>query len=79
MKKVLVAYVSRTGNQRKWRCLLLKESAPMLFDTMLYVFKMDMVDLGPLNLREAVVGSQEGAKACQEYGKAIGAKLRSVR
>jgi len=42
---------------------------------MLYVFKMDMVDLGPLNLREAVVGSQEGTKACQDYGKALGAKF----
>ncbi len=26
-------------------------------------------------LREAVVGSQEGAKACQDYGKALGSKL----
>jgi flavorubredoxin len=51
------------------------ESAPMIFDTMLYVFKMDMVDLGPLKLTEAVVGSQEGMKACQDYGKALGAKL----
>jgi hypothetical protein len=33
-------------------------------DTMLYVFKMDMVDLGALNLTEAVVGTQDGAKAC---------------
>ncbi|MFH0728823.1 MAG: flavodoxin domain-containing protein [Pseudomonadota bacterium] len=51
------------------------ESAPMIFDTMLYVFKMDMVDLGPLNLTESVVGTQDGAKACQEYGKALGAKF----
>jgi len=36
---------------------------------------MDVVDLGPLNLKEAVVGTQEGTKACQEYGKALGAKL----
>jgi flavodoxin len=51
------------------------ESAPMIFDTMLYVFKMDMVDLGPLNLRETMLGSLEGSKACQDYGKALGAKL----
>lgn len=51
------------------------ESAPMVFDTMLYVFKMDMVDLGPLNLREAMVGTPEGTRACQEYGKALGAKF----
>lgn len=51
------------------------ESAPMIFDTMLYVFKMDMVDLGPLSLKEAIIGSREGTKACQDYGKAIGQKL----
>lgn len=52
------------------------ESAPMIYDTMLYVFKMDMTTLGPLNLTEDVVISSEGAKACQAYGKAIGEQLR---
>ena len=47
------------------------ESAPMIYDTMLHVFKMDMTDLGPLNLTEEVVVSDEGMKACQAYGKAI--------
>lgn len=51
------------------------ESAPMIYDTMLYVFKMDMTELGPLNLTEAVVQSEEGLRACQDYGKAIAAKL----
>ncbi len=51
------------------------ESAPMIFDTMLYVFKMDMVDLGALSLKEATIGSREGIKACQDYGKAIGQKF----
>ena len=51
------------------------ESAPMIYDTMQHVFKMDMTTLGPLNLTEAKVGSQEGVKACQDYGKAIGEKL----
>ena len=53
------------------------ESAPMVFDTMQHVFKMDMVDLGPLNLREAVVETDEGLRACQEYGKAVGQKFDS--
>ena len=35
------------------------ESAPMLFDTMNYVFKMDMVDMGALSLKDAVLGSDE--------------------
>jgi flavodoxin len=48
------------------------ESAPMLFDTMQHVFKMDMVSLGPLNLREQVLNSADGQRACQDYGKAVG-------
>jgi flavodoxin len=48
------------------------ESAPMIYDTMQHVFKMDMTTLGPLNLTEAVVASDEGARACQDYGKAVG-------
>jgi len=51
------------------------ESAPMIFDTMEHVFKMDMTNLGPLNLTEAVVDSGEGTKACQDYGKELAEKL----
>ncbi len=51
------------------------ESAPMIFDTMEHVFKMDMTDLGPLNLTEAMVQTGEGTRACQDYGKALGEKL----
>ena len=51
------------------------ESAPMIFETMLHVFKMDMTDLGPLNLTESMVVSDEGMKACQAYGKALAEKL----
>lgn len=51
------------------------ESSTMLFDTMLHVFKMDMVDLGPLALKEAVLSLADGTKACQDYGKAVAKKL----
>jgi flavodoxin len=51
------------------------ESAPMIFDTMQYVFKMDMVDLGPLSLKEAIIDTTDGTRACQDYGKAIGQKF----
>ena len=51
------------------------ESGPMIFDTMQHVYKMDMVDLGPLNLKEHAIDTQEGIKACQDYGKSIGGKL----
>jgi flavodoxin len=51
------------------------ESGPMIFDTMQHVFKMDMVDLGALNLKDHLITTQEGAKACQDYGKAVAAKF----
>jgi len=51
------------------------ESAQMIYDTMQFVFKMDMVDLGAMNLKEAVVETQEGMRACHDYGKAVGKKF----
>ena len=51
------------------------ESASMIYDTMLYVFKMDMVDLGALDLKEHLLETDEGIHACQDYGKAIGQKF----
>ena len=51
------------------------ESGPMIFDTMQHVYKMDMVDLGPLNLKEHVIDTQEGVKACQDYGRGVAGKL----
>jgi len=47
----------------------------MIFDTMQHVFKMDTLDLGPLNLTETMMESDEGARACQQYGKALTEKL----
>lgn len=52
------------------------ESAPMIYDTMMHVFKMDMIELGGLNLTERQVENEEGVKACQDYGKALGEKLK---
>jgi len=51
------------------------ESAGMIYDTMIYVFKMDMVDLGALNLKEQALETDEATRACQDYGKAIGQKF----
>jgi len=48
------------------------ESAQMVYDTMQHVFKMDMVNLGALNLKEQTVKSPDGQRACQDYGKAVG-------
>lgn len=52
------------------------ESAPMIFETMQHVFKMDVIDLGPLNLTEAMMETDEGLKACQQYGKALSQKFK---
>lgn len=52
------------------------ESGPMIFDTMQHVFKMDVVDLGALNLKEHTIDTQEGLKACQDYGKAVAEKIK---
>jgi hypothetical protein len=36
---------------------------------------MDMVELGPFKLKEDIIETGEGLRACQDYGKAIGEKL----
>ena len=51
------------------------ESAPMIFDTMEHVFKMDMTDLGPLNLTEGMMETDEGARSCQQYAGELGKKI----
>ena len=51
------------------------EAAPMIFETMQHVFKMDVIDLGPLNLTEALMGTDEGMRACHQYAKALCEKM----
>ena len=51
------------------------DAPKLIFDTMEYVFKMNLVDLGSFNLLEDIVATGEGIRACQDYGKAIAEKL----
>ncbi len=51
------------------------EAPKIIFDTMEFVYKMKMTDLGALGLREQMVATDEGMKACQDYGKAVGKHL----
>jgi flavodoxin len=51
------------------------EAAPMIYDTMQHVFKMDTTDLGALNLTESMMETDEGSKACHDYAKAVAEKL----
>ena len=40
-------------------------------ETMEHVFKMNMENLGPFKLEERIVGSTEGMRACQQFGRAL--------
>ncbi len=51
------------------------EAPKLIFDTMEFVFNMKMTDLGPFDLREKMVNTPEGIRACQNYGKALGKAL----
>jgi flavodoxin len=51
------------------------ESAQMIFDTMQHVFKMDTIDLGALSIKEHLLNTPDGMRACQDYGKAVGQKF----
>ena len=53
-------------------------SAPaIIFDTMQYVFNMEPFELGPFNLKEDVIETSEGMRACQDYGRVFGEKFDS--
>ena len=52
------------------------EAAPMIFDTMQHVFKMDVLTLGPLNLTEGLMQTDEGRKACHQYARELCDKLK---
>ena len=50
-------------------------SAMIIYDTMQYVYHMEPYELGPLKLKEDLVDTVEGMRACQDYGKVFGEKL----
>ena len=51
------------------------DAPSLIFDTMEHVFKMNMVDLGSFNLKEELITTADGIKACQDYGKSVCQKL----
>lgn len=51
------------------------DAPAMILDTMEYVFHMEPFNLGALNLKEALVGDQEGMRACHDYGRTFGERL----
>jgi hypothetical protein len=46
-----------------------------ILGTMEHVFKMQPVELGPFNLLESIMETNEGLHACHEYGKVFGEEL----
>jgi flavodoxin len=51
------------------------DAAKAIFDTMEFVFRMKMTSLGSFLLKDDVIGTTEGRRACQDYGKVIGEML----
>jgi flavodoxin len=49
----------------------------IIYNTLQTASKMEPFDLGPLNLREDMVATGEGMKACHDYGRVFGEKLGS--
>jgi len=45
------------------------DAPALIFDTMQYVFKMRPFDLSSLNMKEAIVNTPQGLRACQDYGR----------
>ena len=43
------------------------DAPAVVFDTMQYVYKMQPFELGSFKLKEAIVETAEGARACQDY------------
>ncbi|MDY6856232.1 MAG: flavodoxin domain-containing protein [Thermodesulfobacteriota bacterium] len=53
------------------------DAPKVILDTMEFVFKMDIINLGSFNLKEDLIQKEEGLRASQEYGKAIAQKLHN--
>jgi flavodoxin len=51
------------------------EAPKLIFDTMEHVFAMKLASLGPFDLREKVVATDEGLRSCQTYGRSLGKEL----
>ncbi len=51
------------------------DAAKAIFETMEFVFKMNVTNLGSFLLKEEMVETVEGRRACQDYGKAIAEML----
>ena len=51
------------------------DAPALILDTMEHVYKMKPVELGSFNMKEALVETVEGMRACQDYGRVFTEKL----
>ena len=51
------------------------DAPALILETMQYVFKMDVFELGSFNLKEDKLETEEGMRSCQDYGRVFGEKL----
>lgn len=47
------------------------EAPVILHETMEHALKMNMADMGAFKMEERVIGTDEGMRACQDFGRAI--------
>jgi flavodoxin len=55
------------------------DAAPLIYNTMEHVLKMDMFELGPFHLEETNIITYEGRKACHDYGRVFGDDLTDLK
>ena len=53
------------------------DAPAMLFDTMRYVYKMRPFELNSFNMKEDLIETNEGMRACQDYGRVFGERLET--
>jgi flavodoxin len=51
------------------------DAPAVILDTMQYVYMMQPFELSSFKLKEDMVETREGMKACQDYGKVFGEKI----
>jgi flavodoxin len=51
------------------------DAPSLILETMEYVYKMKPTNLGSFNLKEALVDTSDGIRACQDYGKTMAKEL----
>jgi len=51
------------------------DAPSLILEAMECVFKMEPFKLGSFNLKEALIGTRDGIRACQDYGKNFGLAL----